>query len=489
MKPITIYPRKSKKGVTIYMAQYCGSSIPRRESTKVIVPIKYYDFEKNAIKRNCPNRELLESTLSKRIEEFKARNRGVYFGDESEDFLEFIEHRIQKSNVREVSKDKYAVYYRNLKAIVKGHLKKTKLPISDLRNPQVIDVIREFARVNLKNPNRMKSDTTYNSTIKAIAREIEHWNNYSETQYPINVNRLLSNLPKKTSKAAKIISGNELLRFNQTEAKTKVQGLSKRIFLFQYLCGGIRISDAMLLTNKGLQNGQIKLQTMKNRVNIERTMNRALFDCLADKWSLEQEQAKKSFQFKTMNLDVDLTIRLKRVIRNWFEIEMSYEDCVQNIKEAINLDSHNQIMVEDLKALLELVDNRVFSTFTELVSKKPQQFVFPLLNFEDFKDVWYDTTKFNKHQNKKLHNGRQRHIQGLRRFCESNGFPVFTGHSPRHSFASEMLNSPGITIKDISDVLGHKNERTTLAYIHGRFPDSHSSKTVDRILKGSNLLQ
>jgi integrase len=44
--------------------------------------------------------------------------------------------------------------------------------------------------------------------------------------------------------------------------------------------------------------------------------------------------------------------------------------------------------------------------------------------------------------------------------------PHFTYHQLRHTFASVALNS-GISVRDVADLLGHANSKTTMLYLHG----------------------
>ena len=130
--------------------------------------------------------------------------------------------------------------------------------------------------------------------------------------------------------------------------------------------------------------------------------------------------------------------------------------------------------------VLEIVENDIIKRFVDSINRESERFVFPLLNYPDFKDTLYDTTKLSKRQNQLAHNGRQKHIEALKRFCKNHNFPKLSGHSPRHSFASKLDNE-GYTVEDIKDVMAHTSPKTTMIYLRNRHPKSTALKTLREV--------
>lgn len=481
MNETIIYPRKGKKGVTLYTSTHNGTPIPDRKSTKITIPFNEWDFKKNWVKNSYPDKTQFEKEIHEILNRARAQTKGVFFGDEGIDFVTFINNRINNSqSLREVSKQKYKTYSNNIEWVINSILKRSKLSVSELRNPETLRKIKQGLRYNRKKPNQYKSDTAFVDSVKAFAREIEYWNNMSETQYPINTNLLITDLPKKSSKPAVTLGQEQVIQFSKIKKLSPTQKLAQSMFMFQYLSGGLRIYDVLLLTNKSFRKDNLVIQTNKKRVPLKIPYTLELLQLLGYKYEIELQDSFNQFNFSKITITGELMKQLIPLIRNWMYEVRDYDDFQKHLTSSLIESKKSTVKISALMELSKIVEKQIIEDFVGKISQKKEDFVFPRLQMSDFEDVMGDTTKFNKRQNQIAHNARQCHINALVRICDTHGFPRLTGHSPRHSFVHQLCED-GYDTKEIQEVLAHKSEKTTLVYIAGRHPKTGSTKTVAEV--------
>ena len=87
------------------------------------------------------------------------------------------------------------------------------------------------------------------------------------TDYPFDDIRLINSIPQLKRE---LLPKQDVLKFTtevQPIGKQQYMELSKDIFVFSYLCGGINFTDIANLTKENIQNGQITLYSSKNKRN------------------------------------------------------------------------------------------------------------------------------------------------------------------------------------------------------------------------------
>lgn len=477
MKHVEFYVRNE----TLYYGVYEGTNVITRKSMKTKIKNEHWDNKKKRPNHKCHNKELIEKMMRDTTKRIELEYNGCDFRDENQDFLLFAEKRIRENQaIREVSKSKYHNYISNFRWAVKEELKKETLSVSDLRNPDNIKRLKMGLRKNRKKKGKLKSDTAYVDAVKALAREINEWNIQSETPYPINTTVLKSDLPKKASKPAVVLSDEQFNRFCDIQTESRSQKLAQRVYMFQYLGGGLRIFDILLLTNKSFLQEYIQIQVMKTRTSIRIPYSLDLLNCLDIIYPSELNEAYEKFRFNNIKMPGTLFQDVLPIIRNWALDDLTYPDFMNQFNRVVTDKSTPKSKVESMFEVLELVENDIIKRFVDSINVESERFVFPLLNYPDFKDTLYDTTKLSKRQNQLAHNGRQKHIEALKRFCSNHNFPKLSGHSPRHSFAAKLDNE-GYTVEDIKDVMAHTSPKTTMIYLRNRHPKSTALKTLREV--------
>jgi site-specific recombinase XerD len=97
-------------------------------------------------------------------------------------------------------------------------------------------------------------------------------------------------------------------------------------------------------------------------------------------------------------------------------------------------------------------------------------FIFPQLNFDDFRDALENQSNFTKEQEYLIHRARNRHNGSLKQVSKNLGIEGLIGHVPKHTLANHMAYS-GHSEEEIRQVLAHSTVQTTKIYLLGRDMD------------------
>jgi integrase len=139
----------------------------------------------------------------------------------------------------------------------------------------------------------------------------------------------------------------------------------------------------------------------------------------------------------------------------------------------------NADLLEFLQRLKVEMEDLLASCYFKILSKGGNHFVFPFLLDEDFKGISSsEPYKINEEQSRLLHKARAKHNSSLKRICEKLDISKLSGHVPRHTIASIMLNE-GSSVEQISLILGHSNFKTTQEYLK-KFPEKLHKEALDK---------
>ena len=87
-----------------------------------------------------------------------------------------------------------------------------------------------------------------------------------------------------------------------------------------------------------------------------------------------------------------------------------------------------------------------------------------MLKMEDFKDSFDKNRYLNLREESIVKSARSKHNNSLLRISEILDLPTMTGHTPRHTLASHLLNNDQITEDNIRILMGHSDIHTTKIY-------------------------
>jgi integrase len=140
---------------------------------------------------------------------------------------------------------------------------------------------------------------------------------------------------------------------------------------------------------------------------------------------------------------------------------IGYEDYNKKLKEILNVFNY-QIMIEFFKEIQEL----------------PTRFLFPMLKMEDFKDSFDKNRYLNLREQLIVKSARSKYNNNLMRI-DILDLPIMTGHTPRHTLASHLLNNDQITEENIRILMGHSDIHTTKIYLK----EKHGYGATHQVMK------
>ena len=204
------------------MLRICKDSKKKYQSLGISIPVKYWDFTRNRLKPSCPNREYIQKIILNKqyANESKCGNRLIY-----------------KSS------------YNSLYTFTKGNL---DIPFSAI-NPSWLCNYEKWLR------SKGNKETTMSLMLRTLRstynKAIE--NKYArKSDYPFNEYKI-GKFDVSTEKRA--IAKADIMKLTadiSSVGKRQYVQLSKDIFMFSYLCGGINFTDIANLTSKNIVDGK-----------------------------------------------------------------------------------------------------------------------------------------------------------------------------------------------------------------------------------------
>jgi hypothetical protein len=89
------------------------------------------------------------------------------------------------------------------------------------------------------------------------------------------------------------------------------------------------------------------------------------------------------------------------------------------------------VFIIHLKENKKTIEKEFIRSFSKKLSSLPEQFIFPTLDFQDFKKSIKNRKYFNEKEEYLIHKARCRHNSSLLRVSKSLGLKhIITGHSP-----------------------------------------------------------
>jgi integrase len=128
---------------------------------------------------------------------------------------------------------------------------------------------------------------------------------------------------------------------------------------------------------------------------------------------------------------------------------IGYEDYNKKLKEILNVFNY-QIMIEFFKEIQEL----------------PTRFL-------------------NLREESIVKSARSKHNNSLLRISEILDLPTMTGHTPRHTLASHLLNNDQITEDNIRILMGHSDINTTKIYLKEKHGYGATHQIMKRFLESN----
>ena len=295
------------------MLRICKDGKKKYQSLGISVLPRYWGFTRNKPKPNCPNKEYIQkiilnkqTELQQRMLEFNSEQKEytttTLLNDENKRFelktvCQFYQELIEqcKSNDKCGNRLIYKSSYNSLKVFTKNQL---DIPFS------VIDVLwlnkyEKWLRSkgNKETTMSLMFRTLRSAYNKAIKAKCARKSDYPFDEYKIN------KFDTKTQKRA--IAKTEVLKFTKEVdniGKRQYVQLSKDIFIFSYLCGGINFTDIANLTKANITNGRIHYIRQKTGKLIKLGISEEAMQIIK-----KYESESKGYLFPILNANIHKT--------------------------------------------------------------------------------------------------------------------------------------------------------------------------------------
>ncbi len=265
------------------MLRICKDGKKKYQSLKFSVNPRYWDFEKERPKRNCPNREYIEQIISTSLE--KVRKQILELNVEEKDYsaqslliskskrVSITVGKFYNIILDELKQtDKYGnwrIYNSSYRSIKRFTNNKMDFLFSE------IDIVwlNNYEQWLRNNGNKETTISVQFRTLRAIYNRAIETNATNKNHYPFNtykINKLNLETQKRAISKKDI---NQIIDLDLSSESYLVQ-FSRDIFIFSYLCGGINFVDIAYLKPENICNSQLIYKRQKTK----KTMNVFLLD-------------------------------------------------------------------------------------------------------------------------------------------------------------------------------------------------------------------
>lgn len=313
---ISVVCYKSKtlsNGENPLMLQISKGEKRKYQSLGISVLPRYWDFTRNKPKPNCPNKEYIQkiildkqTELQQRMLEFNSEQKEytttTLLNDENKRFelktvCQFYQELIEqcKSNDKCGNRLIYKGSYNSLKVFTKNQL---DIPFSAI-DVSWLNKYEKWLRSkgNKETTMSLMFRTLRSAYNKAIKAKCARKSDYPFDEYKIN------KFDTKTQKRA--IAKTEVLKFTKEVdniGKRQYVQLSKDIFIFSYLCGGINFTDIANLTKANITNGRIHYIRQKTGKLIKLGISEEAIQIIK-----KYESESKGYLFPILNANIHKT--------------------------------------------------------------------------------------------------------------------------------------------------------------------------------------
>lgn len=280
---VSVVCYKSKtlsNGENPLMLQVSKGGKRKYQSLGISINPKYWDFTRNKPKPNCPNKEYIQKIILDKQRELQQRMLELNSEQKEYTTTTLLNNENTKFELKTVSmfykelieqytrEDKcgnrliYKGSFNSLKVFTNGKL---DIPFNEID----IAWLNKYEKWLRSKGNRETTISLLFRTLrsaynKAIKAKCARKSDYPFDDYKIN------KFDTTTQKRA--IAKTDVLKFTtevQPIGKQQYMELSKDIFVFSYLCGGINFTDIANLTNENIQNGRLHYIRQKTKKPIK----------------------------------------------------------------------------------------------------------------------------------------------------------------------------------------------------------------------------
>lgn len=299
------------------MLRICKDGKKKYQSLKLSINPKFWDFDKEKPKRNCPNREFIEKIISSNLD--KVRKQILELNSEGTDYSaqSLITPKTQVNTIKTVGDfykkiltdleqaDKYGnwkIYNSSYKSIEKYTGSKTDFLFSEIDNLW----LSNYEQWLKNNGNKETTISIQFRTLRAVYNKAIEAKCLKRNNYPFDDYKI-SKFDTSTQKRA--ISKEDISKIINVSLSSKTQKFARDIFVFSYLCGGINFDDIANLKADNIINTRLIYKRSKTR----KTINIQLLpeaQIILDRYSVDRNN---NYLFPILDMEIHLTEKKRKI--------------------------------------------------------------------------------------------------------------------------------------------------------------------------------
>ena len=318
-------------------------------SLGISVHPKYWNFEKNKPKPNCPNKEVILKIILDKKTEFQKQI--LDLNADKKDYtastlLTSVADKIELKTVQEFYKEliekfkalgkqgNYLVYKDSYNSIKTFSNNKLDIPFSDI-DVKWLNKYEEWLRAknNAETSISLSFRTLRSVFNKAIEAKIVRRNLYPFNDFKI------SKFSTKTNKRA--ISKDVILKIIEADLRKERYYLqfAKDIFVFSYLCGGINFTDIAHLTSDNIIDKHLSYKRKKTSKQVTIPLIEAALDIM-NRYYIDTEDSGYIFPILNKNIHKTEIQRYNRTHKVMGKVNKALKGLSKIIGEEINLTTY-----------------------------------------------------------------------------------------------------------------------------------------------------
>lgn len=435
---------------------------------------EYWNKVSKSIRLSYENYEKLDNLIKERLKEIESilpvSNDMNNYNKLS--FIQYFNNHIKNlENGKKIAdRNKHAVVLGHIKEFLVKSYRTEELLFKDITGDFLQELVYFFEGIKL-------SKNTQNGYFKKI-RHLYYLaiknNVFTPIKNPFDTFENRTSKPQNKSLTVNEFKGLELFNPYQYIDKNLFSNslipeiaTLRNIFVFQFYCYGIRVSDLLLLRWDNINNGKIVYSMRKTKKEKTILLNNSLLERLRfflpmDKKLLLLKQRDNILDVELLNsLPTDKKEMLLKYTRE--KNHTLYEKVIEKEKVFFSDTYYKETHIK--YDTIKYICNGLATD-----DKEKNTFIIPLLNETDkakLNATDDDLTIYRIIQsNTTLYNRALKQLN--KSFLDTSGQFIktkLTSHLPRHTFTSISL-SLGLDLFTISQSLGHSDIRTTQNYIH-----------------------
>jgi len=303
------------------MIRVCKDNKKKYKSLGISINPEHWDFDKNAPRKNCPNKPYVQKIIADKLAEYSEQileltsiqkdytvstliettNKQVYKTVSIEDFFQELitENRtLNKIGNAKVYKDTLATLhaFKNTNCL--------DIPFSDIDTAWLIQYEKWLIGKNYSETSISLRFRTIRSVFnKAIERRL-----IKKDVYPFDTFKISKFNTKTTKRAISKDEIKKIINLNLSD-ESKMMQLSRDIFVFSYLQGGINFTDIANLKYENVADGRLQYTRQKTKKKFNLQMQEES-QRIIDKY-ISSDISKDDYIFPILNKNLHKTAMLR----------------------------------------------------------------------------------------------------------------------------------------------------------------------------------